>query len=139
MNTTTAAREVAAHLITDEEFTAEFNRLAREKRAAEVREQNRRSAYNGKVWFTKERDDYGRTIRVVKTMEDGVHRTMGVVVLVPRWTADLKAKGISKFFSNDYSVPGVTRGEAVLNHDTAAEALARFGCGTKEYELYTAK
>lgn len=137
MNTTAAA--TAAHLITDEEFRAEFNRLERERRAAEIRESNRASRYEGKVWFNKERDDYGRTVRVVKTMEDGVSRTMGVVVLVPRWTADLKAKGISKFFSNDFSVPGVTRGEAVLNHDTAAEALARFGCGVKEYELYPAK
>jgi hypothetical protein len=133
------ANTTAAHLITDEEFRAEFNRLEREKRIAEVREQNRRSAYNGKVWFNKERDDYGRTIRVVKTMEDGVSRTMGVVVCVPRWTPDLKAKGITRYFTNDYSITEghPTENGAVVNHDTLKAALARFGCGSKEYELYT--
>ncbi len=113
--------------------TATEAATAREVLAAHYREQNRKSAYNGKVWFHKERDDYGRTVRVVKTMEDGVSRTMGVVVLIPRWTADLPMK---KFFTNDYSTPGVTRGEAILEHDTAKDALARFGCGVKEYELY---
>lgn len=137
MNANTAT-ETAAHLITDAEFTAEFNRLVQEKRAAEVREQNRQSAYNGKVWFTKERDDYGRTVRRVQTMEDGVTRTMGVVVCVPRWTPDLKAKGVSRYFSNDFSIKGghPTENGAVVNADTAKEALARFNCGTKEYELY---
>jgi hypothetical protein len=133
MNTTATAAETAAIMITDEEFRAEFNRLEREKRMAEVREQNRRSASNGKVWFYKGRDDYGRTVRTVHTMEDGVQRTMGVVVLIPRWNPTLNMK---KFFTNDFSVPGVTRGEAILEHDTVKAALARFGCGTVEGERY---
>lgn len=137
MNTTAAA--TAAHLITDEEFVAEFNRLEREKRQAEIREQNRASVYNGKVWFNKERDDYGRTIRVVKTMEDGVMTSVGVVVCVPRWTPELKAKGITRYFSNDWRIKGghPTENGALVNADTLKGALARFGCGTKEYELYS--
>jgi hypothetical protein len=124
----------AAHLITDEEFRAEFNRLERIKREEEVREQNRRSPYNGKVWFHKGRDDYGRTVRTVKTMEDGVSRTMGVVVLVPRWNASLPMK---KYFSNDWSIPaGRSPKDSVVEADTLKEAMARFNCGTKEYELY---
>jgi hypothetical protein len=128
----------AAHLITDEEFRAEFNRLEQAKRAEEIREQNRRSAYNGKVWYTKGRDDYGRTVRTIKTMEDGVSRTLGVVVLVPRWTADLKASmGTTKFFSNNWDIKDPTSANpAVAHHDTLKEAMARFNCGTKEYELY---
>lgn len=129
------ATVTAAHMITDEEFRAEFNRLEREKRMAEIREQNRKSPSNGKVWFYKEKDKYGRTVRVVHTMEDGVQRTMGVVVLIPRWTP---AHPMKKFFSNDFSVNSghPTTNGAVVEHDTAKAALARFGCGTVEGERY---
>lgn len=143
MNTT----ETAAVMITDEEFRAEFNRLERIKREAEVREQNRKSPYNGKVWFHKERDDYGRTVRVVKTMVDGVSSTLGVVVCTPRWKAEDKARGISRYFTNDWAKGAAIRAEGrfpdhketLTNHDTLKGALAQFGCGSKEYELYTAK
>lgn len=134
MNTTAAT--TAAHLITDEEFRAEFNRLEAEKRAAELRDRNRQSPYNNKVWFHKERDDYGRTIRVVKTMVDGESKTLGVVVCVPRWTKDLLEKGITRYFSNDWT-KGAHHPEAVKNADSLKDALARFGCGSKEYELYS--
>lgn len=145
MNTTAAA--TAAHLITDEEFRAEFNRLEALKAAEERRVQNLTSPYNGKVWFHKERDDYGRTIRVVKTMVDGVSSTLGVVVCVPRWKAEDAARGITRYFTNDWAKGAAIRAEGrfpdhketLTNHDTLKSALAQFGCGSKEYELYTAK
>lgn len=110
----------------------------REALALKNRERNRNSIYNNKVWFHKERDDYGRTIRVVKTMVDGESKTLGVVVCVPRWTKDAEAQhGIKRYFSNDWTVPAsAPREESVHQHDKLAEGLARFNCGAKEGELY---
>ena len=142
MTTITAT---AAHLITDEEFRAEFNRLEAEKRAAELRQRNLTSPYEGKVWFTKERDGYGRTVRYIKTMKDGTSRTVAAVVCVPRWTEDLREKyGMERYFTNDWvkgeelRKDGRKQDEAVTQHKTLKSALAQFGCGAKEYDLYPA-
>ncbi|ATW59889.1 hypothetical protein SEA_WALTZ_11 [Arthrobacter phage Waltz] len=111
--------------------------------AAESKSTN--SYYEGKVWFTKERDDYGRTVRRVKAMKDGVMLNLGVVVCVPRWTKEDEAQyGIKRYFTNDW-VKGEAiraegripeRDETVTQYDTPKAALQQWGCGTKEYERY---
>jgi hypothetical protein len=119
-------------------ITATEAAAARETLQAKYRQDRRESIYEGKVWFTKERDKYGRTVRYVKTCKDGDLKTIAAVVCVPRWTPELKASmGITRYFSNDWRVPGVGE-DAVVNADTLKAALARFNCGTKEYELYPA-
>lgn len=123
MNTTTAP--TAAEVAAAREVLIEANRL-----------RNLTSVYEGKVWYVKERDDYGRTVRVVKSQQDGRVTTRGVLVCVPRWKAEDKARGISRYFTNDWRIPGVGK-DAIHQHDKIAEGLARFGCGPKEYELYS--
>lgn len=126
MNATTAP--TAAEVTAAREVLIEANRL-----------RNLNSVYEGKVWYVKERDDYGRTVRVVKSQKDGRVTTLGVLVAVPRWKAEDKlTHGLSRYFTNDYSIPGVGK-DAIHQHDKIAEGLARFGCGAKEYELYDAK
>lgn len=108
----------------------------REALAAKYREDRRHSIYEGKVWFSKEKDKYGRAVRYVKTCVDGELKTIAAVVCTPRWTKELKASmGITRYFSNDWRVPGVGA-DAMGNHDTLKQGLARFGCGTVEGELY---
>jgi hypothetical protein len=133
MNATTAP--TAAEVTAARETLIEANRL-----------RNLNSPYEGKVWFNKERDDYGRTIRVVKTQQDGRVTTLGVVVCVPRWKAEDKTRmGISRYFTNDWAKGAAIRAEGrfperdetITQHDKLATALAQFGCGAKEYELYT--
>ncbi|QGJ88085.1 hypothetical protein PBI_EDMUNDO_11 [Arthrobacter phage Edmundo] len=100
--------------------------------------------YEGKVWFTKERDDYGRTIRRVKSMTDGVITNHGVVVCVPRWTEELREKhGMERYFTNDYikgeelrKAGDLASKEHITQHKTLKLALAQWGCGTKEFEMY---
>ncbi|ASR84104.1 hypothetical protein SEA_WHEELBITE_11 [Arthrobacter phage Wheelbite] len=102
------------------------------------------SYYEGKVWFTKERDDYGRTVRRVKAMKGGEMLTLGVVVCVPRWTEDLREKhGMERYFTNDYikgeelrKAGDLGSKEHITQHKTLKLALAQWGCGSKEYERY---
>jgi hypothetical protein len=129
--TTTAP--TAADITAARETLIEANRL-----------RNLTSPYEGKVWFHKERDSYGRTVRVVKAMADGVTVTRGVVVCVPRWDESLRAQyGMERYFTNDYlkgaelRAAGETQDGAITQHRALKSALAQFGCGAKEYELYT--
>lgn len=116
----------------------------REALAAKYREDRRNSRYEGKVWFTKTKDKYGRAVRHIIACTDGEQKTIGAVVLVPRWTEDLKAQyGMERYFTNDWVKGNELRaaGEkpegAITQHKTLKSALAQFGCGTKEYELYS--
>lgn len=125
--------------------TAEDFKAAQEVMQAKYREDRRNSPYEGKVWFNKERDDYGRTIRVIKAQNDGLVTTLGVVVCVPRWTEELREKrGMERYFTNDWVKGAAIRAEGrfpdhdetLTQHKTLKSALAQFKCGTKEYELY---
>jgi hypothetical protein len=119
-------------MTTNQTVTAEEFKAAQDVMRAKYREDRRNSRYEGKVWFSKEKDKYGRVVRYIKKCVDGELSTVGVVVLVPRWNKDLPMK---KFFTNDWTVPG-TGPDALKEHDKLAEALARFNCGTVEGELY---
>ncbi len=130
MNTTPTAAEATA---------------AREVLIAKYREDRRNSPYEGKVWFNKERDDYGRTVRVIKAQKDGDITNLGVVVCVPRWTEELREKhGMERYFTNDWVKGAAIRAEGrfpgheetLTQHSKLKDALAQFGCGPKEYELY---
>ncbi|ALY09538.1 hypothetical protein SALGADO_11 [Arthrobacter phage Salgado] len=102
------------------------------------------SYYEGKVWFTKERDDYGRTVRRVKAMKDGKMLTLGVVVCVPRWTKESEEKyGVKRYFTNDYikgeelrKAGNLGSQEHITQYDKLNDALQQWGCGKVEYERY---
>lgn len=128
-------------------ITATAEAAARETLIEANRQRNLTSPYEGKVWFHKERDDYGRTIRVIKSQKDGRVTQLGVVVCVPRWTEDLREKhGMERYFTNDWLKGQAIRAEGrfpghdetLTQHRTLKTALAQFGCGAKEYELYPA-
>ncbi|ASR83892.1 hypothetical protein SEA_SHROOMS_11 [Arthrobacter phage Shrooms] len=101
--------------------------------------------YEGKVWFYKERDDYGRTVRRVTAMKNGERLNLGVIVCVPRWKEELREQyGMERYFTNDFIKGDEARKagrmgekEFITQHRTLKLALAQFGLGSVEGERYS--